>query len=84
HPHGLHLWLGLPEHVDHYGLIQTAQQQGLGVASANAFCVDGQAVNALRISLGGAKDQPGLEIALEKLTDIFGGVHTKPQRQIIV
>ncbi|CAM5200726.1 hypothetical protein OURE66S_02083 [Oligella ureolytica] len=55
HSHGLHIWLELPEHVDQYGLIQTAQQQGLGVASSAAFCVEQQMVNALRISLGGAK-----------------------------
>lgn len=84
HPHGLHLWLELPEYVDQYRLIQSAQEQGLGVASSEAFCVQEQSANALRISLGGAKDQHGLTIALEKLADILRGVEKKPQRQIIV
>lgn len=84
HPYGLHLWLALPDHVDQYRLIQTAQEQGLGVASSEAFCVQEQTTNALRISLGGAKDQNGLTIALEKLADILGVVKKARRRQVIV
>ncbi len=72
HPHGLHLWLTLPEKLAQYRLIQFAQEQGLGVASSDAFCVQEPAPNAIRLSLGGARDQGSLTTALEKLSEILG------------
>lgn len=82
HPHGLHVWLALPPRFDQYRLIQTALEQGLGVANSDAFSVDESAPDAIRVSLGGATDQAGLKVALEKLAEILAT--DRPQRTVIV
>ena len=82
HPHGLHVWLALPPRFDQYRLIQTALEQGLGVANSDAFSVDESAPDAIRVSLGGATDQAGLQVALEKLAEILAT--DRPQRTVIV
>ena len=82
HPHGLHVWLALPPRFDQYRLIQTALEQGLGVANSDAFSVDESAPDAIRVSLGGATDQAGLQVALEKLAEILAA--DRPQRTVIV
>ncbi|MDU7589587.1 MAG: PLP-dependent aminotransferase family protein, partial [Acidovorax sp.] len=84
HPHGLHLWLALPEKLAQYRLIQTAQEQGLGVANSDAFCVQEPAPNAIRLSLGGASDQASLTTALEKLSEILGFADVATARSVIV
>lgn len=84
HPHGLHLWLALPAQLDQYRLIQTAQEQGLGVASSESFCVQDTAPQAIRLSLGGATDQGSLVTALEKLSEILGSASAPARRQVIV
>ena len=71
HPHGLHLWLGLPARLDPYRLIQTAQEHGLGVTGSDVFSVHEGASDAIRISLGGAPDQASLTRALETLAGIL-------------
>ncbi len=71
HPAGLHVWLPLPARLDQYRLIQSAQAQGLGIASSEAFSIEEQAGNAIRLSLGGAVDQHSLAAALTKLTEVI-------------
>lgn len=84
HPHGLHLWLALPEKIDQYHLIQTAREQGLGVANSDAFCAQETAPHAIRLSLGGASDQGRLTAALEKLAEILGAAEHSLRRSVIV
>lgn len=83
HPHGLHIWLTLPPKLEHHRVIQTALEQGLGVASSEAFSMDESAPNAIRISLGGASDQGSLKIALEKLSEILT-LDTPQKRAVVV
>lgn len=72
HPAGLHVWLPLPPQLDQYRLIQAAQEQGLGIASSDAFSVEEPPPgNAIRLSLGGAVDQGALAGALAKLNEIL-------------
>lgn len=71
HPHGLHLWLGLPAHLTPYRLIQTAQEHGLGVTGSEVFSLHEAPSDAIRISLGGAADQASLVRALETLAGIL-------------
>lgn len=72
HPYSLHVWLPLPAHLDQYRLIQTARQQGLSIASSDAFSVTESANgNAIRLSLGGAVDQEALTQALTRLNAIL-------------
>lgn len=84
HPYGLHVWLSLPAKLDQYRLIQTAMEQGLGVASSEAFCVGDAAPNAIRLSLGGAADQASLVLALEKLSEILVAPEAPVRRVVIV
>jgi DNA-binding transcriptional MocR family regulator len=66
------VWLPLPPRLDQYRLIQAAQEQGLGIASSDAFSVEEPPPgNAIRLSLGGAVDQGALAGALAKLNEIL-------------
>lgn len=71
HPHGLHLWLALPAKLDRYRLVQTAWEQGLGVASPEAFSVEDTPPPGIRVSIGGAVDQGSLKTALATLAEIL-------------
>lgn len=84
HSQGLHLWLALPDKIDQDRLIQVAREQGLGVASSDAFCAQGAAPHAIRLSLGGASDQASLTTALEKLAAILRSTQPAPRRPVIV
>ncbi|VDH07144.1 aminotransferase-like domain-containing protein [Bordetella trematum] len=70
-PHGLHRWLPLPAGWDEYRLTRAAQGQGLGVTPSAAFSAVDQISNALRISLGGARDRHTLERGLRRLAAIL-------------
>jgi DNA-binding transcriptional MocR family regulator len=84
HPHGLHLWLALPAKLDQYRLVQTAQEQGLGVANSDSFCVqEASPPHAIRLSLGAATDQRSLVTALEKLSEILGAASPSMRRVIV-
>lgn len=86
HPHGLHLWLALPQGQDVCRLVQLAQEQGLGILGSEAFCVEKtQPVQALRLSLGGAKDKIHLAAALEKFASILADpIGKQIKKEIIV
>ncbi|MBS7543112.1 PLP-dependent aminotransferase family protein [Ancylobacter oerskovii] len=75
HPNGLHVWLPLPSHWDRHRLIEAARQEGLGVTPSDAFCIEGRAPDAVRLSLGGIPDRARLVTALRKLADILEGGH---------
>lgn len=84
HPHGLHIWLTLPPKLNQYRLIQTALEQGLGVANSDAFSVNESAPAAIRVSLGGAPDKGHLKRALEKLRDILEADQAGQNRTLVV
>ncbi len=84
HPYGLHVWLALPPKLDQYRLIQTAFNQGLGVASSDAFSVTESTPHAIRISLGGAPDLNQLKTALDRLREILEAADPGPARNAIV
>lgn len=84
HPNGLHLWLELPSRLDQYRLVQIAQEQGLGVASSDAFCAQDAAPGAIRLSLGGVTHRASLVSALEKLSEILGAADVPARRLVIV
>jgi DNA-binding transcriptional MocR family regulator len=73
---GIHLWQPLPSQWMAADLARVARDEGLSVASSDAFQV-GTAVmgnaaqNAIRISLGGVKDRQALADALEKLARLM-------------
>ncbi len=67
---GIHVWYTLPEYWTSLDFTQVARDEGLNVVPAEAFCVGANSVNAIRISLGRAKDRFGLANALRKLADL--------------
>lgn len=75
HPHGLHVWLPLPPHWDRHRLIEAARLEGLGVTPSDAFCIEGRAPDAVRVSLGGIPDRARLLAALRTLADILADRH---------
>lgn len=70
-PHGLHLWLQLPRHIDPYRLTQTALKQGLSVTDSEAFATGAFSPAALRVSLGGAIDRIRLTHGLTQLAELL-------------
>jgi DNA-binding transcriptional MocR family regulator len=64
HPDGLHLWLTLPARRDRLEFSAELRTQGLTLVPADAFLVDGDAPNAVRMSLGAAESRDALRAAL--------------------
>lgn len=58
-PHGLHLWLALPDRVEDADFVAAAMRQGVAVAAGSAFAVDlaSRAPNGIRICLGGPAER---------------------------
>jgi DNA-binding transcriptional MocR family regulator len=70
HPEGHHLWLTLPERWLRADLNLHARQSGLALVSSEAFAV-GPAPDAIRVSLGAARNQAVLERGLNLLTTVL-------------
>ena len=68
---GLHIWVELPTYWGSYQLAQVAEGEGLTVTPAEAFATDGESVNAIRISLGGATDRLRLRAGLQRLSQLL-------------
>lgn len=73
HAQGYHLWLTLPEQVRAGGLSAALNAQGIGSVPSDRFMVGQSSVQALRISLGGQIDRPGLSAALRVLEGHLSG-----------
>ena len=65
---GLHVWVELPAYWQSYQLARAAEKEGLAVTPAEAFTMDGEFVNAIRISLGSIKDRGRLHAGLQRLS----------------
>lgn len=68
---GLHVWLELPAYWTSYQLARAATREGLAVTPAEAFAAGPEAVNAIRISLGGIKDRKRLGAGLQRLSQLL-------------
>jgi DNA-binding transcriptional MocR family regulator len=72
HPEGHHVWLRLPPACDAAAFADRVRRSGLAVVPGGAFAVMPAAsarhgVNAVRISLGAARDPATLEGALKRI-----------------
>jgi len=68
HPEGYHIWLRLGGAISAAELASTVRPAGLSIVPGEAFAVrKGEAVPAVRISIGGAIDHERLRRALERL-----------------
>jgi DNA-binding transcriptional MocR family regulator len=70
HPEGPHLWLTLPDRWRQADLTIHARQSGLALVPSEAFAV-GIAPDAIRVSLGAARDRPELEHGLSLLASVL-------------
>jgi len=67
HPDGLHLWLTLPAHWNRRAFSAESRRQGLTLVPSDAFLVEGEAPNAVRMSLGVAESREALRAALRSV-----------------
>ncbi|MFK3740771.1 PLP-dependent aminotransferase family protein [Massilia sp. TN1-12] len=68
---GLHVWLALPAYWNSSQLALAADSEGIAVTPAEAFATGGEAVNAIRISLGSIKDRGRLQAGLQRLSGLL-------------
>ena len=68
---GLHVWLALPAYWNASRLARAAAGEGIAVTPAEAFAMDGGAVNAIRICLGSIKERAGLQAGLQRLSRLL-------------
>jgi DNA-binding transcriptional MocR family regulator len=68
HPEGPHLWLTLPPQWHRIAFAAHVRALGLALAPSDAFVVEGEAPNAVRIGLGAAESRMALRSALQAVT----------------
>ena len=68
---GLHVWLELPSYWNALQLAHAADRAGIAVTPAQAFAMDGQGANAIRISLGNIKARAHLQAGLQRLSQLL-------------
>lgn len=69
--HGHHLWLRLPGHWRAGDLAAHADRFGLSITPSSAFAVATPSIEAVRISLGVARDRDALEDGLTQLASLL-------------
>jgi DNA-binding transcriptional MocR family regulator len=69
HPEAFHVWLSLPEPWHRLEFAARLRVRGVGVVGSDAFCIDGNPPEAVRICLGGAADRAECQDALELIHD---------------
>ena len=70
-PHGHHLWLTLPHHWRATDFAEHADRSGVAIVPSSAFSIVGSPPEAVRVSLGLARDRGALEDALMRLASII-------------
>lgn len=71
HPQGHHLWLRLPEPWRRAEFVAQARRSGLSIVASDAFAVVPSPPEAVRVSLGVARDRAVLERALRLLAALL-------------
>jgi len=82
-PGGAHMWLDLPDRWPGERLREAAQARGLSLVTADAFAVQANAPNGLRISLGGPTKQAVLTEALRNVAAILSGAPDGAGRLVV-
>lgn len=71
HRESPHLWLELPRDVDARELADRARMRGIGISASSAFAIQSSgAPNAVRVSLGAARDARQLESAIRTIATL--------------
>ncbi|RKT35049.1 GntR family transcriptional regulator [Roseovarius halotolerans] len=76
HPGGLHYWLTLPEGRSTEDVVRNARQLGVALAPATPFLTaQAPALDAVRISVGGVRDETQFRTALERVSMLLRATH---------
>jgi len=78
HPNGHHIWVPLPRNWSRTEFASHVQWQGLAVVTAEAFSVEDNQPNAVRVSLGAARSRAELVQALEILAAALQSSAVRP------
>jgi DNA-binding transcriptional MocR family regulator len=78
HPNGHHIWVPLPRNWSRTEFALHVQWQGLAVVTAEAFSVEDNQPNAIRVSLGAARSRAELVQALAILAAALQSTGTRP------
>lgn len=68
-PEGFHLWIRLPPQWDRLALTAHLRATGIGVVPSDAFAVDGEAPQAIRVCIGGVASQQEIAQALHRIAE---------------
>lgn len=79
---GIHVWHRLPAHWTSPDLAHAARLEGLAVTACDAFTAGPEQPNAIRISLGGAKNRADLSAALQRLVALL--MRAPPPRAVVI
>lgn len=79
HPTGIHVWMPLPTHWNQHSFAHALDGAGVSVACAQSFSLEPVMEDAVRISLGGARDQAELAQALRAVAMLIA---QKPRRGV--
>jgi DNA-binding transcriptional MocR family regulator len=83
HPTGLHIWMPLPAYWNRQLFAHALEQQGVLVACSDAFSVASNTVDAVRLSVGGARDQGMLNQALQQIAALLHEDRRRGGRTIV-
>ncbi|HBN9861349.1 TPA: PLP-dependent aminotransferase family protein [Pseudomonas aeruginosa] len=83
HPSGLHLWLPLPEQWTARTFSQALEGAGFRIAVADAFCVSGRSPEAVRVSVGGARNHSALSAAFRQISALLTKTPSESANMVI-
>lgn len=83
HPTGLHVWLPLPGNWNTQVFADALEQRGIVVAGSDAFSVQTSTGGAVRLSIGGARNQEELGQALRQIAALLNEDRRRPSRAIV-
>lgn len=83
HPTGLHIWLTLPRQWNRQLFADALEQQGVLVASSDAFSATPSTADAVRLSIGGASSQAELGQALQRVASLLHENRRRGGRTIV-
>jgi len=83
HPTGVHIWMPLPGHWNRQLFAHALEQHGVLVACSDDFSIAPNPVDAVRLSIGGARDQGLLGQALQQVARLLYEERRRGGRTIV-
>ncbi len=83
HPTGVHIWMPLPGNRNRQLFARALEQKGVLVACSGRFRRCAESVDAVRLSIGGARDQGLLGQALQQVAGLLYEERRRGGRTIV-